>query len=536
MTRLPVALVATAFAIVAAVAPDPKLSAQEPISSPDVALFREFEWRPLGPYRAGRVSAADGSVTDPTAFYAAGGGGLWKSLNDGQTWQSVFDAQPVGAVAVAPSRPDVVYLGTGEGIERPDGLVGDGLYRSLDAGKTWTHLAITNARAISRIAVAPDNADRLLVATVATPAMTGAVRGVFRSTDGGRTFDEVLRADGLFGATELLIDPGSPSTAYAVLAGVPGERREVAAAGLFKSVDGGSTWRRIGSGLPLAQHAASLGRVTLTIARSRPSRLFLLLPLGEHSVLYRSDDGGATWPVATPLDLPGMNWTAGDAAISVHPINADQVYAIGSGKSALWLSQDGGRQFTRTGAAPVDLVDRLWIHPTRPHVMLAWGAGGPRVSVDAGASWSSGFALPTASFLRLAADTAFPYRVCGRESSSSWAVCVPTRTDAGSVTRRDWTWLPDATGSVTPDPLDPDVVFAGHVTRFDRRTGQLTDASPPRGNEFWALTAAPLVFSADGRIVVLRRQHALALYNRQLRPGRPSARTSHAPRGCPARR
>ena len=496
VTRLKAALVAASLASLTAVAANPPLSAQQPISSPDVALLREFEWRPLGPYRAGRASAADGSASDPTSLYVASGGGLWKSLNDGQSWAPVFDAQPVGAVAVAPSRPDVVYLGTGEGIERPDGLIGDGLYRSSDAGRTWTRLGLASARAVSHIAVSPDNPDRLLVGVVAPPTMTDAVRGVFRSTDGGRTFEQVLRADGLFGATTLAIDSASPNTAYAVLAGTPGEARPVAGAGLFKSIDGGSTWRRIGSALPLSDQAGVLSRVTLSVAKSRSSRLFLRLPIGEGAVLYRSDDGGETWPVATPLNLPGMNWGMGDAAIAVHPVNPDQVYVLGSGVQ--WLSRDGGLQFARTEAPTLGPTDHLWMHPTRPHVMLAWGTGGPRVSVDAGVSWSAPFALPTASLSRLSIDSAFPYRVCGNESST-WAVCVPTRADAGPVTRRDWTVLPDTSGSVAPDTLDPDVIYAGHVTRFDRRTSQLTDVSPPHGTNLSATGDSPLVFSADGR-------------------------------------
>jgi len=497
---LPVLLSAVALAWQAG-ASNLALSAQEPISSPAVALFRELEWRSIGPYLAGRTSSADATYTDPAVFYAAaGGGGLWKSTNDGHTWQPIFDAQPVGAVAVSPSRPDIVFLGTGDGLDRADGLVGDGLYRSADAGRTWTRAGLTNARAIARIAIAPDNPDRLLVAAVAAAGTTDAARGVFRSTDGGRTFTQALAADGLFGATELVIDPANPNTAYAMLAGMPGDGRPVATAGLFKSADAGATWRRIGDALPLTAHASDLSRVTLVIARARPNRLFLLLPAGADTMLYRSDDAGETWPIASPLGMPGSDPAGGRTAIAVHPANADEVYALGAGGSGLWTSPDGGRRFSLSASAGVEKAERLWIHPTRPHVMLAWGTGGPRVSVDAGLTWTSSFTLPTATVARVAVDTAFPYRACGVQARA-WAFCVPTRTDMGTAPRRDWTPLPDAAGAIAPDPLDPDIVYAGQVTRYDRRTGQLTDVSPQGSGSTSAMAAGPLTFSLDGRML-----------------------------------
>src|SRR6267142_2952604 len=269
----------------------------------DPALLGEMRWRMIGPHRGGRTKAAAGIPDRPNVFYVgAVNGGVWKSADYGRTWTPIFDDQPtgsIGAIAIAPSNPDVLYVGSGEGLQRPDLSTGDGIYKSTDGGRTWRHLGLRNGRQIPQIVVDPRDPNRLLVAVLGSPYGPGPERGVFRSTDGGETFEKVLYRDEDTGAVDVVLDPADPRTAYAVLweaRQAPWENGVFSGlgSGVYKTTDGGTTWRPIVSGLPTFAEDG-LGRIGITVAPSNPRRLFATVEAKRKAGLYRSDDAGETW-------------------------------------------------------------------------------------------------------------------------------------------------------------------------------------------------------------------------------------------------
>jgi photosystem II stability/assembly factor-like uncharacterized protein len=467
-----------------------------------------MHWRMIGPHRGGRTVAAAGVPGQPGVFYiGVNNGGVWRSDDYGRVWRPLFDDQPtgsVGALAVAPSDPNVIYVGSGEGLQRPDLSTGDGLYRSSDAGRSWEHLGLRDGQQIPAIIVDPRDANRLLVAVLGHPYGPNAERGIFRSTDGGRSFAKVLFKDENTGGMDLAFEPGNPDVVYAVLweaRQAPWENGVFSGpgSGLYKSSDGGTTWRPLAKGLPSA--GEGLGRIGLATCASDPKRLYAIVGARTLGGLYRSDDAGESWRRAN--DDQRLWGRDGDFnEVKADPKNADAVYVA---NVVTWKSTDGGAAFTALRGAPGgDDYHRLWIDPADPRVILLASDQGAVISVNGGATWSSWYNQPTAQFYHVSTDNAFPYRVCGGQQESGSA-CVASRGGYGELTFRDWTPVGgDEYGYFAADPLDPDVVYGGRVTRFDRRTGQVQNVSPSplRRDGYRVLRTAPLLFSpADPRVL-----------------------------------
>jgi photosystem II stability/assembly factor-like uncharacterized protein len=470
-----------------------------------------MRWRMIGPHRAGRGKAAVGIPDRPNTFFIGfHNGGVWKTTDSGRTWAPIFDDQPtgsIGAIAVAPSNPDIIYVGSGEGNQRPDLATGDGIYRSDDGGRTWTHYGLRDAQQIPQIIVDPRNPDRLFVAALGHPFGPNEERGVFRSTDGGRSFQKVLYKDENTGAADVAFDPKNPDIVYAALwesRQAPWENGVFTGpgSGLYKSTDGGNTWQGIGTGLPSG--ADGLGRIGLGTCDAEPSRLYAIIASpAKLGGVYRSDDGGASW---RRMNDDSRLWgREGDFhEIKADPKNCDVVYAA---NVAAWKSIDGGKTFTDFRGAPGgDDYQRIWINPKNTDIMIMIADQGAIITVNGGETWSSWYNQPTAQFYHVSTDNAFPYRVCGGQQESGSA-CVSSRGDDGQITFREWHPVGvEEYGYVAPDPLEPDIVYGGRVSRYDRRTGQVQNVGPwPAGStgggfsEYRVVRTMPVLFSPIDR-------------------------------------
>ena len=454
------------LSLVALAGYQPQLIAQQY----DSDLFNEMHWRMIGPFRGGRTKAAAGIPSQPNVFYiGVVNGGVWKTTDYGRIWQPIFDDQPifsVGSIAVALSNPHVIYVGSGEGLQRPDLSTGDGIYKSTDAGETWTHLGLRDGQQIPQIIVDPDDPNRLFVAVLGHPYGPNEERGIFRSTNGGRTFERVLYKDENTGGVDVAFDPSDAQTVYAVL----WEAREGPwengvfrgpGSGLFKSTDGGDTWRPLTEGLPTFADDG-LSRIGITVAPSMPSRLFATVESRRNGGLYRSDDAGESWYLTN--DDPRVTQRGSDfAEVKVHPHNPDIVF---TGAIVVWKSTDGGSTFEAIRGAPGgEDYQRLWINPNNPDIILIAADQGAIITVNGGETWSSWYNQPTAQFYHVTTDNAFPYRVCSGQQESGSA-CVQSRGDHGQITFREWSSVGVTEyGYVAPDPLNPDSVYGGRVTR-----------------------------------------------------------------------
>jgi len=467
----------------------------------DSKLFTEMRWREIGPYRGGRTRALSGVPSQPNVFYiGAVNGGVWKTTDYGRTWNPIFDHEPtgsIGAIAVAPSDPNIVYVGSGEGLQRPDLSTGDGIYKSTDAGKTWTHLGLRDGQQIPKIAVDPRDPNRLFVAVLGHPYGPNAQRGIFRSTDGGRTFEKVLYKDENTGGNDVELDPANPETVYACMWEArqgPWENAEWSgtSGGIFKSADGGKSWQPLKQGLP----AEGVVQANLAIAPSDPKRIYAAVASEHNLGIYRSDDAGASWTQITRDPRPAARIGGGDAPVpAVDPKNPDIVY---SASVVTWKSTDGGKTWTGIRGAPGgDDYQSIWINPRNPDVMLIVSDQGAIVTVNGGQTWSSWYNQPTAQMYHASTDNAFPYRVCSGQQESGSA-CVKSRGNDGEITFRDWHPVgAEEYGYAVPDPLNPDLVYGGKVTRYNRLTGQTTNVGPKplRSGDYRALRTAPLAFS-----------------------------------------
>ncbi|HEY3934580.1 MAG TPA: glycosyl hydrolase [Gemmatimonadales bacterium] len=466
----------------------------------DPSALAEMRWRNIGPFRGGRTKSAAGVPSQPNIFYiGVTNGGVWKTTDYGNTWRPIFDSEPtgsIGAVAVSPSNPDVVYVGSGEGLQRPDLSTGDGMYKSVDAGRTWTHLGLRDGQQIPQIAIDPGNPDRLFVAVLGHPYGPNEERGIYRSLDGGRTFQKVLGKDENTGGIDVVIDPSNAQTVYAALWEARQGPWENAAwsgpgSGLFKSTDGGTTWRKLINGLPDSPNGD--GRIGIGISQSNPQRIFAAVEAGG---LYRSDDAGESWTKITDDDRV-VSRGSDMAEVKVDPRNPDVVYTA---SVVSWKSTDGGKTWKALRGAPGgDDYQRFWINPEHPDIMILVSDQGASVTVNGGTTWSSWYNQPTAQFYHVNADNAFPYRLCGGQQESGSA-CVASRGVDGRITFREWHPVGvEEYGYAVPDPLDPDIVFGGKVTRYNRRTDQVQSVAPPgggRGGDYRAVRTAPLVFSS----------------------------------------
>ena len=512
VVRLTAALSLVAFGASSAIA-----------QSPD--LYSAMRWRQIGPPRAGRARAVAGVPSQPNVAYAGfDNGGVWRSTDYGSTWVPLFDDQPtgsIGAIGVANSDPNVIYVGSGAGIIRPDLAVGDGMYKSIDAGKSWTHLGLRQSQMIAMVDVDPKNPDRLFVAALGHPYGPNEERGIFRSTDGGATFQKVLYKDEYTSGNDVRIDPSDPNTVYAVLWQQQQGYSEGGAAGsgtsggIFKSVDGGTTWRQLTDGLPAVQQA-NLGMsmsnskvLYATIAGSplQPAQAAGAVPAGGAPVgggrggrggagggvgLYKTIDGGDHWhivdpnPNATPAvaDMRPLGRIGGGdlPTVTVDPQNENVVYTC---STVFWRSEDGGNTWSAVRGAPGgDDYQKMWMNPNSSDILVLVSDQGAVVSANRGASWSNWYTQPTAAMYHVSVDNDFPYNVCSGQQDSGSA-CVASRSMDGEITFRDWHPVNiQEYGEAAPDPKDPSQMFGSArngVSLYNRKTAQTTQVGPDMG-------------------------------------------------------
>jgi photosystem II stability/assembly factor-like uncharacterized protein len=449
--------------------------------------LKALQWRQIGPFRGGRSTAVAGVASQPMVFYFGGvGGGVWKTIDGGINWEpitdgSVFGTASVGAIGLSDSDPNTIYVGMGESPIRGNVSHGDGVYKSTDGGKTWKHVGLEDTRQISRIRVHPKNPDIVFVAAQGHVWAANEQRGVFRSKDGGKTWEKVLYRSDKAGACDLIIDPTNPNVLYAgfwevyrkpwtLESGGPGS-------GIFKSTDGGDTWTEItrNPGLP----KGTIGIVGITVSPANPDRLWAIVE-AENGGVFRSDDGGKNWTKTNEQrNLRQRAWYY--SRIYADPKNADEVYVLNTG---FYRSNDGGRTFSGIGVPHGDNHD-LWIAPEDPQRMIESNDGGANVSFNGGRSWSEQD-QPTAQFYRVALDNDFPYHVYGAQQDNS-TVRIASRTTSGSITRQDWFDVGGGeSGWIAPSPKDSEIIFAGSydglITRYDHHTDQLRDVNPYPNN------------------------------------------------------
>ena len=464
-------------------------------------LYQGMRWRCIGPHRGGRTVGATGVPGQPNVFYIGlNNGGVWKTDDYGRTWTPIFDDQPtgsIGALAVAPSDPNIVYVGTGEGLQRPDLATGDGMYKSTDAGKTWRHQALRDGEQISSIVVDPRDPNRLFVAVLGHPYGPNVERGIFRSTDGGETYQKVLYKDENTGGVALAFDPSNSRTVYGVLwASRQGPWENGAwqgpGSGLFKSTDSGDSWRQLTKGLPT--YAQGLGRIGITVAPSDPKRLYANVDAPDLGGIYRSDDAGENWQ---RVNSEVRVWGRGSdfAEVKAHPKNRDIVYSC---NTSTYRSTDAGNSFTAVRGAPGgDDYHTIWINPDNPDIILLASDQGAIITVNGGRTYSSWYNQPTAQFYHVITDNQFPYWVYGGQQESGSAG-VASRGSDGQITFRDWHPVAvEEYGYVAPDPLNPNLIYGGKITRYDKLTGQVQNISPEAGRsgKYRFLRTAPVIFS-----------------------------------------
>jgi photosystem II stability/assembly factor-like uncharacterized protein len=485
-----------------------------------------MRWRSIGPPRAGRARALSGVPSQPNVFYIGfDNGGVWRSTDFGSTWVPLFDSQStgsIGAIAVAPSDPNIIYVGSGAGIIRPDLATGDGVYKSTDAGKTWTHLGLRDSLMIANIDVDPRNPNRLFVAALGHPYGPNPERGIFRSTDGGATFQKVLYKDEYVSGNDVRIDPSNPNTVYAAMWQQQQGFYENGAfggpdGGIFKSTDGGTTWKQLTTGLP------TIGQANLAIAPSNPKVIYATVATappasgappaappaapgggrgggrggrggGGAIAFYKTTDGGDHWTLATddprvaevgsqrhPPDTRPLGRIGGGdlPTITVDPKNENVVYSC---STVFWRTEDGGLTWTAVRGAPGgDDYQKSWVNPNNTNIILLVSDQGGVVSANRGESWSNWYTQPTAAMYHVTADNAFPYRLCGGQQDSGSA-CVDSRGMDGEITFHDWHPVGiEEYGEAAPDPKNPDLVYGGKVTVYDRRTAQKMNVGPGGG-------------------------------------------------------
>ncbi|MBC7921018.1 MAG: glycosyl hydrolase [Ferruginibacter sp.] len=447
-------------------------------------VMKSMQWRLLGPFRGGRAVTVAGHPTDRLVFYlGTTGGGVWKTADGGNSWQNVSDGYfktgSVGAVAVAESNPQVVYVGTGEHTLRGNVSHGDGVYKSTDGGKTWTHLGLSDTYHIGSVLVHPTNPDIVYVAAIGHAFGPNPERGVFRTRDGGKTWTKVLYKSPDVGAIDLTLDPSNPDVLYAAtfeFRRLPWAVRSAGpGAGIHKTVDGGDTWTEITRrpGLPTGTHR---GRIGLALSPAKPGRVWAIMEAeNEQTGVYRTDDGGASWQLVSQFaDLFQRPWYYHHLAAD--PQNSETVWVLNIG---MWKSADGGKNYQRVETPHGDNHD-LWIDPRDPNRMGQANDGGGTVSFDGGKSWSTIYNQPTAQMYHVTTDSRFPYRVYGAQQDNS-TLSIPSRSDYGAIYPDEYQDVGGGeSGYIAFDKKDPNVIFAANhhwLTRLNQTTRQLKDVS-----------------------------------------------------------
>jgi photosystem II stability/assembly factor-like uncharacterized protein len=475
------------------------------------STYQELRWRMIGPTRGGRTRASAGVPGQPNVFYVGQvNGGVWKTDDAGRTWTPIFDEQPsqaVGAIAVALSDPNIIYVSSGEGLARPDLAVGNGMYKSTDAGKTWTHLAgLRDSQGIPALAVDPRDANRVFAAALGHPYGPNAERGIYLSTDGGQNWTKVLSKGENVGGSDVEIDPSNPDVVYAGMWELrlgPWEdanQYQGTGGGLFKSTDGGKNWKQLTNGLP-----KGVIQVNLTIAPSATSRLYAAVAgarengPGNEVGIYRSDDAGENWMRITTDPRPAGRIGGGDLPMpKVNPKNPDVVYVT---STVTMKSTDGGKTWASFHGAPGgDDYQNMWFNPNDPDIILLVSDQGAQVSVNGGRTWSTWYNQATAQLYHVATSSSFPYLVCGGQQESG-SVCVASRGNDGEITFRDWHPVGVIEyGYAAPDPLNPDIIYGAgrrEVSRYSLTTGHVQNVSPiaVANPKYRADRTQPIMFS-----------------------------------------
>ena len=510
------------------------------------SLLSGLRWRDVGSMRGGRTYAVAGHADQPDTFYSGSvGGGVWKTENSGRTWFPISDEGipigSIGAIAVAPSNPNIVYVGTGEPDIRSQNSYGIGMFKSMDAGKTWTHIGLDNTRQIGRVAVDPADPNRVYVAALGHIYDANSERGVYRSLDGGTTWQKVLFKAGdpdNVGAIDLAIDPKNPRVLYASLWATRRPPWPVYAptnlpgGGLYKSTDGGDTWRQLTGGLPTGD---TVGKIGVAVSPSNPNRLWAVIddtgkavPAGLSGVpgatrpargggVYISDDAGATWKLVNAENrLWGRGWYF--EAVTVDPTNPDRAYVI---NTATYMTTDAGKTFVPVKGAPGgDDYHQLWVNPEDGNRMVLSSDQGTVVSLDGSKTWSTWYNQPTAQIYHVAADNRFPYWLYGGQQDSG-AVGVSTWSPEGALTFRDWKpiCVGDESDAIVPDPKDGNILYGGGAGRCDQLFntaaslgGQLPPPDPGDPNrKTWTL---PEVFSQADEALYYSNQFVMRSRNR----------------------
>jgi photosystem II stability/assembly factor-like uncharacterized protein len=485
-----------------------------PLIAQSTPTMPDMHWRMIGPFRGGRTRAVAGVPDQPNVFYICQvNGGVWKSTDYGRTWTPIFDhedTQSVGAIAVAPSNDNIVYVASGEGLHRPDLSVGDGIYRSEDAGKTWTHLGLRGGEQIPAIAVDPGNPNRLFAAVLGHPYGPNEDRGIFRSDDGGKTWKKVLDKGERIGGSDVVLDPKNPRIVYAAMwedtlgPWEDANQYSGTGGGLFKSTDGGNTWKQLTKGLP-----DGLEQINVAVAESSPNRLYATLQFkaeggggygsGRGLGVYRSDDAGESWVKITDDPRPAMKIGGGDLSVPVvDPKNPDTVYVT---SIVTCKSTDGGKTWISLRGAPGgDDYQNMWINPRDPQILALVADQGAVITVNGGESWGSWYNQPTAQLYHVAATDTFPYLVCAGQQESG-SVCTASRGNDGYVSYREW--HPAGIieyGYAAPDPLHPEIIYGAgrtEVSRYNSITGEVQNVTPlpMRKKDFRADRTEPILFS-----------------------------------------
>ncbi len=487
------------------------LSREEPDPNAvyDPSHYGAMEYRMIGPYRGGRVTAVTGVGGQPFTFYfGATGGGVWKSTNAGESWTNIsdsdFEVGSIGAIAVADSDPNVIYVGTGSACPRGNISVGNGVYKSTDAGKTWTHVGLPEAGLIARVRVHPKEPDLVYVAALGHIFGPNDERGVFRSRDGGKTWDKVLYISEKTGAVDLAMNPKNPREMYAAMwraerkpwTFIDGDEE----GGIYKTTDGGDNWNKLESDLP----DGLIGRIGLALSPKQPDRVWAQVTAEKgKGGLYRTDDAGKTWTlISEDRNLQGRGWYY--AHVTADPNDENTVWAMNAG---FFKSIDGGKSFERVSVPHGDNHD-LWINPNDSRIMIQSNDGGANVTLDGAETWTTQYNQPTAEFYRVTVDNRFPYRVYGAQQDNS-TITVPSWSQGGITPKQYWYAVAGGeSGHIAVDPDNPDLTYAGNyiglIDRYDRGTGhsrnvivypEMADGVAPKDLKYRFQWNAPIIIS-----------------------------------------
>lgn len=470
------------------------------IQAQEHEFTQDLKYRLIGPFRASRTVGAVGIEDQPNVFFVGvNNGGVWKTDDYGRTWNPIFDGigtGSVGDIAVFQKDPSILYVGSGEGLHRPDLGVGDGVFKSIDGGQSWEFKGLPDVQQIARVIIHPEDPNQVYVAALGHPYGPNETRGVYKTVDGGETWIKVLYIDQKTGASQVEFDPSNPNVIFASLwdhREGPWENASFAGpnSGLYQSKDGGATWTQLSGGLPLASDG--LGRIGIGIAPSNSRIIYATVDAKVGGGIYKSEDGGDSWKlINTDYRLWGRG---GDfAEIRVHPKDPNTLFV---GNIASYRSDDGGLTWTSIKGAPGgDDYHRIWINPKNPSIMIFAADQGATVTVNGGKTWSSWYNQPTAQIYHVTADHQFPYWIYGGQQESG-AIGTASRGAGGQISFRDWIGVgADEYAYIAPDPKDSDIIYGGRVVRFNKKTGQTQYVGPEvlRSGDYRILRTMPLMW------------------------------------------